>query len=143
MKRLKLVLAVAVVASLFGAQSAFASKGWADTPGTANTGLFIGYAASAQINTADDVDWFVYSNNSGGDQILNPSLQSPAGQNLDLQVIYISKTGQVLNWTADDRGPGGTDPTTLYMTPGDMVYFKVAPKTSSDYGTGRYLFSIG
>ncbi len=142
-KRFKAALLASVsVMTIMGAQSAFATKGMNDTPITAHVATFIGFAAAAPINTADDVDWYVYQNKSGARQQIYPNLQSPSGKNLNLQLVHMDPDGTTDSWVAQDDGPGGIDVTTLPVDPGGVVYFRIYPKTASDYGTGYYTFEI-
>lgn len=133
MKKLKKALPLGVLSfSLFGAQSAFASDGVADTRETAIP-ISPGFIYHT-IADSTDVDWFTWTNNTGV-ELSNwiATLYSPAGVNYDLDVITISG-GYESSVTGQDNGIGQTDGVaTSPVYPGDTVFFKVRGHRAADF----------
>ncbi len=130
----KLVIsALTLIMSLFGASSAFAYDGWADSLPTAYSlnGPISG--VSTTINSSADVDWFSWTNNTGRAVSWNATLQSPAGKNYDLHMVLQIGTSYLSMGSASDNGPGAIDSPGGGISPGNTIYFQVRGQTPSDF----------
>ncbi|MFD2328069.1 hypothetical protein ACFSR7_02335 [Cohnella sp. GCM10020058] len=144
MKKRRIVLLMATCMMAFGAQSAFATSGQYDTPQTANP-IAKGAVLSGYIDAGSDQDWYVVQNNTSSGQIVTPRLLSPISVNLDFDVIRISSSGTYSNERFADQGAGGLEGGFFGFTlnPGDLVYIRVFPHTSSDYSsTNSYILQV-
>ncbi|WP_239617118.1 hypothetical protein [Cohnella mopanensis] len=134
MKQLSITV-LTLVMSLFGATSAFAYDGWADSIPTAYSlnGPISG--VSTTINGSDDVDWFSWTNDTGKSVNFVASLQSPAGKNYDLHAVTYTGSSYLSNGAATDHGAGAIDSMGGNLPAGWTMYFQVRGQTGSDYST--------
>ncbi|MBB6691936.1 hypothetical protein H7B90_11055 [Cohnella xylanilytica] len=145
-KRFKAALLASVsVMTIMGAQSAFANIGVIDRPGEAHVIPAIEFMSTAyNIDSTNDNDWFVWTNNTGKAKYLEVQLTSPMGKNLDYQIIQLASGGGIINKNSadNDAGKGGTEFLYLRTLPGDVVYFRVFAHTALDIGTAPYTFAV-
>ena len=142
----KLVVGVVMSATLlFGASSASAYDGWADTPQTAYSLNGPINGVSSTINSGADVDWykFEFAPNSPSYTV---SLQSPAGYNYDFYVLHSMDGINFTQWSLpDDMGAGAIDSVDVPggFPLGFTLYFQVRGQTKTDYSpTVQYVFSV-
>jgi hypothetical protein len=141
----KLVIsAVMSVMLLFGASSAYAYDGWADTYQTAHSLNGPINGVSTTINSAVDVDWYSFTVTKPG--IYRITLQSPAGLNYDFHAAVESGGWLYPFASGADTGQGGLDYMTLDTRGSTLTqtyYFQVRGQTSSDHSnTAQYIFTI-
>ncbi|MBD3920550.1 hypothetical protein H8B09_17435 [Paenibacillus sp. PR3] len=133
----KLVIGVMTSAMLlFGASSVYAYDGWADSLADAYSLNGPLNGVTTTINSSVDVDWYKWTNDTGRSVALEARLQSPAGKNYDLNVMFYfnGSTGAISS--ASDNGPGGLDSFGIStVNPGETVYYQVRGQTGKDYST--------
>ncbi|MFF2092024.1 hypothetical protein [Paenibacillus sp. NPDC058174] len=140
MKKKFLIVVLTLVLSLTGASSAFAYDGWADSKQTAYQFQFPVLGVSIVLNSATDVDWYSYTNNTGSPHGLSAKLQSPPGLIYDFAMIVGGSTSYFSSDT-----PGGWVKVTIAgnIAPGETVYFQVRGHTYSQFSTtAPYNFTI-
>lgn len=146
MKKLKAAMLVSLsVMMIAGAQSAFAATGVYDGPATARAST-AGSVFTGNIDSSSDSDWFVVDNTGTSTLTVYPVLVCPSGVNLDVDVIWVQKSGNVSRDEYNSAGAGGVEGSSNIgwgISPGDTIYFRVHPHSSTDYSSSKsYTFIL-
>lgn len=142
-KKFSIMAMLSLLLVVVAASPAYAITGFADDSNNAFP-MSKGSVSTAYIDSINDVDWFSYTNNSGVDQGLVLSLQSPAGINLDFAVVwYHAASGTLTVHNPTDFGAGAIDAMGVVTGAGDNLKFIVRSHGANDYGYNQlYHFKI-
>ncbi|SMF89040.1 hypothetical protein SAMN05661091_4495 [Paenibacillus uliginis N3/975] len=143
MKRLKkFSVSVALTACImaFGASSASAATGWADTPQTAAV-MYSSviqnpyYSSTMYLDSMSDNDYYVVDNTQGSSEITYTVIATPpANFDIVMGIIKMNANDEILSISMDNyNGKGYPEATSWNAKPGEKVYFRIMDNGINNY----------
>ncbi|WP_079914241.1 hypothetical protein [Paenibacillus sp. 32352] len=133
LKLKKTVLVASLSISLLAfSQSAFATVGLGDSRSNP-VELKFNQTITWKLETASDIDWFKWTNNTGSTKTIQTSLASPGNKNYDIRGFLVTPFAEQTIY-ANDNGPGKIDGFTVTaVQPGDTLFIRISSLGDYDY----------